>query len=122
MQDKTHEPMSEHQYALAKKLDATGWGLFFIWVGIGLLANISWGATLLGLGVIVLGIQAARIAFGLSVEGFWLVAGIVFAVGGGWEMLEARLGRAPLPSGLLPVLSIVVGIGLIITAFLHRRD
>lgn len=122
MQDNTHDRMSDHQHSVARKLDATGWGLFFIWIGTALLANISWGAALLGLGVIVLGIQAARLAFGLAVEGFWLVAGIVFAVGGGWEMLEARLGRAPLPGGLLPVLSIVVGIGLIVTAFLHRRD
>jgi hypothetical protein len=38
---------------LHKKLDAVGWGSFFIWIGVAMLFNVGWGAGLLGVGVII---------------------------------------------------------------------
>src|SRR5690348_6079792 len=49
-----NEQKIDDQQTLAKKLSAAGWGAFFIWMGIAFLTNISWGAGLLGVGVIVL--------------------------------------------------------------------
>lgn len=48
------------QRKLRRKLDAIGWGLFFIWIGIAILANVGWGFGLIGVGVIILGGFAAR--------------------------------------------------------------
>jgi len=45
---------------LNRKLDAVGWGLFFIWIGITVLANLGWGIGLIGIGMIILGKLAGR--------------------------------------------------------------
>jgi hypothetical protein len=110
----------EDTRALAKKLDAVGWGLFLIWLGIALLANVGWGAGLLGVGVIALGTQVARKSLGLPFERFGLVIGIVFIMWGIWELLQIQLGKTPIP-GLLPILFIVVGIALVVYALRRVR-
>ena len=43
-----------------RKLDAVGWGLFFIWMGIAILADVGWGVGLIGIGMIILGSLVAR--------------------------------------------------------------
>ena len=45
---------------LHRKLDAIGCALFFIWMGIAILANVGWGIGLIGIGVIILGGLAAK--------------------------------------------------------------
>ena len=45
---------------LDRKLDAAGWGLFFIWMGIAVLADVGWGVGLIGVGMIILGSLVAR--------------------------------------------------------------
>lgn len=110
----------ENIRALVKKLDAVGWGLFFIWMGIAFLADVGWGVGLLGVGVIALGAQVARRYFGLPVERFWLMIGIVFAVWGAWELLHIQFGKPPIPGRPLPILLIVVGIVLVASALLRK--
>jgi hypothetical protein len=99
---------------LARKLDAAGWGLFFIWVGIAFLADLGVGAGLLGIGVITLGGQAARKYSNLKVEGFWAIAGLLFLVGGLWELFEAKLP-------LVPILLILAGVTLLISILGGKR-
>jgi len=43
-----------------RQIDAIGWGVFFIWVGIAVLADLGWGVGLIGVGLIILGGFAAR--------------------------------------------------------------
>jgi hypothetical protein len=121
MAENGHDQMGENTRTLLKKLDAVGWGVFFIWIGIALLADVGWGVGLLGVGVITLGAQAARKYFGLPVERFGLVIGIVFVLWGVWELLKIQLGKAPIPGGLLPILFIVVGTLLTVSALLRKR-
>lgn len=45
---------------LDRKVDAVGWGLFFIWMGIAILADVGWGIGLMGIGLIILGGLVAR--------------------------------------------------------------
>ena len=99
--------------ALAKKLESAGWALFFIWIGIALLAHVGWGVGLLGVGIITLGAQAARKYFGLKLEGFWVAVGFLFVVGGFWKLVNVQLG-------LLPILCIVAGIALLASIFVGR--
>jgi hypothetical protein len=94
---------------VAHKLDAVAWGLFFVWVGIALIANIGWGLGLLGVGVITLGGQVARKYFGLAVERFWLVVALFFVLGGVWELLGLQFS-------LVPIMLIVAGMALLFSA------
>lgn len=121
MADSKRDQSLENRSALSKKLDAAGWGFFFIWIGIAFLVGLDWGTGLLGVGIIGLAIQATRRYFGLAIDGFGLVVGIVFVVAGLWELLKVRLGEAPIPGGLMPILSIVVGAVLVVSALLRKR-
>jgi hypothetical protein len=100
---------------LAKKLDAAGWGLFFVWVGIAFLANLDLGVGLLGVGVITLGGQAARKHFNLKLEGFWVVVGLLFVVGGLWAWFGVELP-------LVPILLVAAGLALLVSAFRGRHS
>lgn len=99
---------------LAQKLDAAGWGLFFLWVGVALLLGFSWGVGLVGVAVITLAGQAARRHFGLGVQAFWVVVGLLFLVGGFWELYQVQVS-------LVPVLLIIAGIALLASIFGGHR-
>lgn len=115
MADRDHDQMAANRRALNRKLEAAGWGLFFIWIGIALFAHLGWGAGLLGVGIIILGAQAARKYFGLKLEGFWVAVGFLFVVGGFWKLVNVQLG-------LLPILCIVAGAALLVSALVGGRE
>ena len=94
---------------VARRLDAAGWGLFFVWVGFALIANLGWGVALLGIGIITLGVQLASKQLGVRFEPFWVAVGILFAVSGVWEIFNFRIG-------LIPIVLIVAGAALLLSA------
>ncbi len=106
---------------LEKRLDAVAWGLFFIWVGIAVLADVGWGIALLGVGAIPLAAEAARKYLGLRVERFWVFAGCGFVAWGGLLLLDIQLREASIPGGAIPIAFIVVGLMLVALAFLPKR-
>ncbi len=106
---------------LVKKLDAVGWGLFFIWTGIAFLTHVGWGVGLLGVGVIALGAQVTRKYLGLSADRFGLACGIIFAVWGVCVLLNIRLDETPIHGNLFPIVFIVMGIVLFVSAFRRKR-
>ena len=83
---------------------------FFIWMGVSLLMDLSWGAGLLGVSVIVLLGQAARRSFGLRLELFWVVVGVLFFLGGVWELNSIDVD-------LLPIVLILAGGALMLSLF-----
>jgi hypothetical protein len=83
---------------IEKKLEAGAWGLFFVWVGVAWWAGLSWGV---------------RRAYKLSVEPFWIVVGLCFAVGGIWEFLETD-------TSAVPIVLILVGGALLLMLFKRR--
>ena len=99
--------------SLNKKLDAAAWGLFFIWTGTAFLADVDWGAGLLGVGMITLGAQVARRYFSLKLEGFWVVVGFLFPVGGIWKLFQVQVG-------FMPILCIIAGFALLVSIFVGR--
>jgi len=103
-----------HEEPLPRKLDAVGWALFLIWIGIVLLAKTSSSVALVGIGIIILGVQVARVFLKLNLEGFWFVVGLLFLIGGIWQMVGARFP-------LVPILLIVAGVALIVTRFMPKR-
>jgi hypothetical protein len=100
--------------SIGETLDSLGWALFFVWLGVALLLDVGWGVGLVGVGVITLGGQAARKYFGLPLEGFWSVVGLIFLLGGAWELFEITVP-------LLPLLLIGAGLVLLIGVFGGRH-
>ncbi|UCH72628.1 MAG: hypothetical protein JSU82_09530 [Rhodospirillales bacterium] len=76
---------------LSDRVDAAGWGLFFVWLGIA---------------AVILGEAALRWRLGLKVGGFWVAIGAVFLLGGLWELLAV-------PWPLVPVLIILCGMAIL---------
>lgn len=97
----------------ARKLDVAGWGLFFIWIGIAFLANLSWGTGLVGVGILMIGGQIARKYMGLKCEAFWTMVGALFVIGGIWELFSVRVS-------LIPILCIVAGVALVVSALVGK--
>ena len=112
--EKQTRPGKTEEVNLARKMDAVGWALFLIWVGIVLLAKTSSSVALVGIGIIILGVQVARVLLKLNLEGFWFVVGLLFLMGGIWQMVGARFP-------LVPILLIVAGVALIVTRFMPKR-
>ena len=96
-----------------KKVEALAWGLFFIWVGVVLLAELGWGIGLFGIGILILGGQMARRRIALNFETFWLLVGTLFVLGGVWELLGIRVS-------LIPIVSIVAGVALLVSALVAK--
>ena len=96
------------------KLDALGWGLFFVWVGVALMTNMGWGLGFLGVGVLALVGQVARKHFGLAVERFWVVVGVFLVLGAVWDLLGLQFS-------LLPFMLIAAGMTLLFSAARRHR-
>ena len=106
---------SKHTGGTKRRLDAAGWGLFFIWVGVSTLADLGWGVGLLGVAAIIYLMQAARWSFGRRLEPFWLVVGGAFLLGGIWDLYQIEVR-------LVPVVLILVGGALLLSLFQRRRE
>lgn len=103
--DKMSRYMTRHDRS--SRYDAAGWALFFIWVGVAWLAELSLATGLLGVAVITLGMQGLRKVLGVPVEGFWVLVGLGFAVAGAWQWLDVER-----PFG--PVVLIAIGVALLL--------
>jgi len=99
---------------LDRKLSAAGGGLLLIWLGIALLADVGWGAGLIGVGIILLAEQVIRRYFAVKFDGFWLVVGAVSVVSGVLMLLGVKLS-------LVPILLIVIGISLLASILKGRH-
>ncbi len=101
MAELNREQLDEGDRDLLHKIDAVGWGVFLIWMGIAFLTNISWGIGLIGVGVIIIG--------------------IVFLAWGVVELLSIQYGAGVLiPGGVLPILFIVAGIALVVSGLFRK--
>ena len=82
--------------ALKRRLNVTARGLFFVWLGIAVLARLGWGWSLIGVGVIALGEQAARYKLNLKLSAAWTIGGAIFLIGGLWQLIHISFPLAPL--------------------------
>ncbi len=98
---------------LEKRLDGAGWGVLFIWAGIALATGIGWGAALAGIGLITLGVQAARKLMGFALDGFSVTVGCLFVAGGIWQFVNGSVG-------IVPLLCIGFGVVLLVSAVAGR--
>jgi len=91
------------------RLNAIGSGLFFMWIGVVLFAHFGWGIGLLGVGVLMLGGQGVRTLMGLKLVTLWGDVGVLFVLGGVWDLLSFRVRLAP-------ILCILAGLFLVVSA------
>ena len=108
-----HIGTMEGKGIIAHKLDAIGWGLFFIWIGSAVLAHLGWGIGLAGVGILALAGQVARKSLGLTFEAFWAVIGALFAIGGVWQLFSVRVS-------LIPILCIAAGVSLLLSVVISK--
>jgi hypothetical protein len=112
---------SEPDRASIARIDATGWGLFFLWVGVALVASVGWGIAILGTGVISLGVQLARRVSRLPVDRWSVGFGACLSMVGLTQWLDVPLGKAPLPAWAVPAVFAALGIGVLVSTWGRRR-
>lgn len=84
---------AEHKTRL---LEGAGWGLLLLWLGVTMLFSLGSPVFLVGLGIIVLGVQSMRSRWNMKPERFWLVLGAVFIVAGILDVFGLGFSLVPL--------------------------
>lgn len=104
--------MGLNQKDIGKKIDALGWALLFIWLGVYFGMNVHReGLFSLGLGSILVFENALRRWAGVRVSRFWLVMGFLFLLVGMLSYFDVSL---------LPGLLILCGLGILYRYVLRR--
>ncbi len=93
-----------------RNFEGLAWGAIFIWWGITELFHfLPDGTGALGLGLILLGVNAARYLNGIPMSGFSITVGILAVVWGGLELAGALLSL-PFQIPVFAILLIVLGV------------
>ena len=104
--------------ALNKRLEGAAWGLFLIMVG-GFMfvpqSQVPQGLWSIGIGVIMLGLNAARYFYEIRMSGFTTFLGILSLLGG----LAELIGLTSLQGALL---LIIIGASLILKPWFDKRQ
>jgi hypothetical protein len=92
-----------------RNLEAIAWGVFFVWWGITeLVPSMSDGIGAIGIGLIFLGLNAARSMAGQPTSNLTLTLGVLALVLGGLELSESLLAL-PFDLPIFPILLVVLG-------------
>jgi len=115
---KPDEGQSEEKVALNKRLESIGWGFFLVMAGGSILIPHDVapnGLWTIGVGLIMLGLNAARYYNGIKMSGFTTVLGIIAVAAGIAELLGVdMLGGA--------FLLIILGVYLLLKPYFDRRQ
>jgi hypothetical protein len=100
---------------LNQRLETISWGLFLIMLGgFALLKSVPEGTWLIGAGVIMLGLNAVRLALGIRVSWFTVIVGTVALLSG-----LGSVSGVNIPVG--PLLIILIGLAIIVRALDRSR-
>jgi hypothetical protein len=107
---------------LDRNFEAIAWGALFIWWGITeLVTSLPDGTGLIGIGLILLGLNAARYFNGISMSGFTTIVGILALVWGGLKLVGVLLSL-PFEIPVFAILLIVLGVTVIAPELTGRRN
>ena len=102
---------------LNHKFEAIAWGAFFIWWGFTeLFPFIPDGIGAVGIGLILLGLNAARSQNGIPTSGFTTTLGILALVLGGLELARPMF-RLPFELPVFAICLIVIGMVFLVREF-----
>ncbi len=93
----SHETPDPH-----RQIDSAAWAVFFIWLGVVMLAGLAWDWFLVGVGILILGAQMVRQQRSLKIDRFGMAIGFIILAAGTWDLLA-------LPLPLMPIILIVLG-------------
>lgn len=92
-----------------RNFEAMAWGALFVWWGITELVRVlPNGTALVGVGLILLALNAARYLSGTPISGFTTTLGILVLIWGGLELAGAFMSL-PFELPVLSILLIVLG-------------
>ncbi|HEY4946163.1 MAG TPA: hypothetical protein VIH94_08460 [Candidatus Limnocylindrales bacterium] len=107
--------MTPAKHELNRRLESISWGLFLIMLGgFALLKSVPEGTWLVGAGVIMLGLNALRLLFGIRIGWTTVILGTVALLSG----LGSVYGVS-IPVG--PLLVILIGLAIILRALDRSR-
>jgi hypothetical protein len=93
-----------------RRLEAIAWGAFFLWWGVTeLFPSLPEGTGAIGIGVILLGLNASRSLNGIPASGFTTTVGILALILGALELSRLVL-RLPFELPVFGILLIVLGL------------
>lgn len=99
----------EQQQAFNRRLEAIGWGAFFVWWGVTeLFQSLPEGIGAIGIGLLLLTLNAVRSRNGVPTSGFTTTLGILALVLGGLELAQVVLDL-PFELPVFGILLIVLG-------------
>lgn len=111
------DPQVEAKKALNKRFEAIGWGLFLIMIGgISFIPDnrVPEGLWSIGVGIILLGLNAARYFNGIRMSGFTTVLGVLALLTGTGDLLGLDMPT-------LAILLILLGAMLILKPWFEER-
>lgn len=107
----------ENVRTVNQKFETVAWAAFFIWWGITeLFQSLPPGIGAIGIGVILLSLNAARRQNDLPASGFTITLGILALVLGGLELAGAFL-HLPFELPVFAILLIVLGVIILVREF-----
>jgi hypothetical protein len=107
-------PQDARKQVLNKQLETVSWGLFLIMIGgFALVKGVPEGTWLIGVGVIMLGLNAVRLMVGIRASWFTVILGTIALLSGISEVLGVDI-----PVG--PLLIILIGLAIIVRAVQPR--
>jgi hypothetical protein len=108
--------------SLNRRLEAIAWGAFFVWWGVTeLLPSLPDGTGAIGIGVILLGLNAARSMNGIPASGFTTSLGILALVLGALD-LSRQVLRLSFEVPVFGILLIVLGVVFLVRELSGRRS
>lgn len=110
--------IDEEKAALNKRLETIAWGCFLVMLGgFAFIPEqiIAGGFWSIGVGVIMLGLNAARYAYGLKMSGFTTFLGVVSLISGVLEVVGLNTIGGP-------IFLIVLGLYLVVKPWFEKRQ
>jgi hypothetical protein len=105
-----------------RNFEAIAWGTLFIWWGIiELVKNLPNGTGLIGIGLILLGLNAARYFNGIPMSSLTTIVGILALVWGGLELVGVLLSL-PFEIPVFAILLIVLGVIILAPELTGKRN
>ncbi len=102
-------------------LEASAWGLLFVWWGLSLLPHfLPNGLDAAGTGLILLGLNAARSMKKIPISGFSTTCGILCLIWGGLD-LSRSVFHLPYRLPVFSILMIALGLILGLAALIRNR-
>src|SRR5512147_2997267 len=112
----------ENLQTLNRRLEAIAWGAFFVLWGVTeLFPSLPKGTGAIGIGVILLGLNAARSLKGVPTSGFTTTLGILAFVLGALELSRLVL-RLPFEVPVFGIILIALGVIFLVRELIGKRS